>query len=95
MREAIPLWKVFPREIECDLSLYHHVDIGDWHTGRMSSRKLLVLLSGLPAESWYRISSEAFLEEVKVEQERKHKQEIRGLIWAQLTGQFREVETIA
>lgn len=91
MTEAIPLWKTFPREIECDLSLYHNVDIGDWHTGKMSSRKLLVLLAGLPADSWYRTSAHQYLEEARAEKEHLYKREIQGLIYAQLTGQNMEV----
>lgn len=89
--EALPRWRVFAREIECDLSLYHHRDISDWHTGKLSSRTLLNFLDGLPGESWYKISAAAFVEEVKEEQERLYKQDVRNLIRAQLMGQMVEV----
>lgn len=40
----------FPREIEADL-LFRGIDIGDWHRGEMSSRRLLVLVDALPDDS--------------------------------------------
>lgn len=85
--EAIPRWRLFPREIEHDLSLYHNRDIGDWHEGRMTSRKLLVLLDGLPDDSWYKLSARALIQKVKDDKERALKAEVKGLIFAQLTGQ--------
>ena len=87
MAEAIPRWRLFPREIEHDLSLYHDRDIGDWHEGRMTSRKLLVLLDGLPDDSWYKLSARAMIERVKKDAERAHKAEIKSLIHGQLYGQ--------
>lgn len=42
----------FPREIEADL-LFRGIDIGDWHQGRMSSRRLLCLIDALPGDSAY------------------------------------------
>lgn len=42
----------FPREIEADL-LFRGIDIGDWHQGRMSSRRLLCLVEALPHDSAY------------------------------------------
>lgn len=42
----------FPREIEADL-LFRGIDIGDWHQGRMSSRRLLCLIDALPDDSNY------------------------------------------
>lgn len=83
----VPRWRLFPREIEADLSLYHHIDIGDWHEGRVSSRKLITLLDGLPSDSWYKLSVEAFVKDVKEEEERLYRADIKGLIFAQLTGQ--------
>lgn len=80
-------WKVFPREAEADLSLYHHIDIGDWHNGKVSSRKLLTLLDGLTPDSWYKQSAAKFVEEVKDEKERMHATDVSGLIFAQLSGQ--------
>lgn len=90
MSEALGRWKLFPREIESDLSLYHRRDIGEWFEGRMSSRKLLTLLDGLPSDSWYKISVEAFLKEYAEEQERLHRQDVKSVIFAQLQGQILE-----
>lgn len=45
------MWRLYPGEIESDLSRYHHLDIKEWHQGRMSSRRLLTLVKHLPAES--------------------------------------------
>lgn len=87
MTEAIPRWKVFPREIESGLEIYCNRDIGDWHTGKMSSRKLLTLLDGLPNDSWYKLSLAQFIEECKAELERAHSRDVSALIRAQLTGQ--------
>lgn len=83
----VPRWKLFPREIESDLSLYHRIDIGDWFEGRVNSRKLLTLLDGLPFESWYKQSVQTFLEDLAAEEERLYLQDVKGLIFAQLTGQ--------
>lgn len=81
---------MFPREIECDLSLYHQRDIGDWHEGRLSSRKLLTLLDGLPSDCWYKLSTAAFVEEFKDEQEHQYSSSVGSLIFAQLNGQVFE-----
>lgn len=51
MREAFQVWRLFPTEIESDLSRYHRIDIRDWHQGRMSSRRLLTLITHLPDTS--------------------------------------------
>ena len=51
---AIEVWKRYAGEIEADL-LKIGTDIADWHQGRMSSRRLLVLLEhGLPDESAFK-----------------------------------------
>lgn len=91
--EMFPRWRAFPREIESDLNLYHRRDIKDWHTGELSSRLLLNYLDGLmlQEESWYRASVQKFLENLKEEEERLYKQDVRSLIFAQLTGQKVEV----
>jgi hypothetical protein len=47
------LVRYFPHEIEADLA-FRGIDIADWHQGKMSSRRLLVLLEGLPDDSLYR-----------------------------------------
>ena len=51
MLEALQVWRLYPGEIESDLSRYHHLDIKEWHQGRMSSRRLLTLIRFLPDES--------------------------------------------
>ena len=83
----MPRWRLFPREIECDLSLYHHIDIGEWHVGNLSSRKLLALLDGLPDESWYKLSVARFIQEMEDEQQSVEITDVRSLIFAQLHGQ--------
>lgn len=51
---AIEVWRSYAAEIEADL-LKIGTDIADWHQGRMSSRRLLVLLEhGLPDESAFK-----------------------------------------
>jgi hypothetical protein len=85
--EAIPRWRLFPREIEHDLSYYHDRDIADWHEGRMSSRKLLVLTDGLPDDSWYKLSVQALIKRMAEDKERARRSEVKNLIFAQLTGQ--------
>lgn len=83
----VPRWKLFPRQIECDLSLYHGRDIGEWHVGTLSSRKLLILLDGLPGESWYKLSVHEFITELAEEEERDYCASVGNLIYAQLHGQ--------
>ena len=39
----------FPREIEADL-LFRNIDVGDWHRGKLSSRRLLCLIDALEKE---------------------------------------------
>lgn len=59
----------------------------------MSSRRLLILLDGLPPPSdtspgsWYKQSLIKWIREMPDRQERQHSNEIRSLIHAQLTGQ--------
>lgn len=57
--DAIWLVRKFAAKIEADLERQYNRDICDWHTGAMSSRKLLVLLDNLvdpsvcmTAEGW-------------------------------------------
>lgn len=42
-------------EIEADL-LFRGVDVHDWHTGKMSSRRLLILLEHLPDDSAFKMA---------------------------------------
>lgn len=86
--EAIPLWKLFPREIEAGLETYYPGrEIGQWHTGEISSRKLLVLVDGFPSDSWYRMRAERWVKDMKEEEERRYRLDVSGLIYAQLSGQ--------
>ena len=52
------LMRLYPTEIESDLSAYHQRSIGDWWQGRMSSRHLLALLRHLPEKSAYKTEAE-------------------------------------
>jgi hypothetical protein len=47
------LVRFFPEEIEADLA-FEGIDIADWHTGEMSSRKLLILLKALDEDGEYK-----------------------------------------
>lgn len=85
--EVIPRWKLFSREIESDLSIYHRRDIGEWFTGEMSSRKLLVLTDGLPDESWFKMSVRAFLKKTEEDEKKQERKSVSSLIFAQLHGQ--------
>lgn len=65
MWEAIVRVRSFPTQIEADLHKYYRLDIADWHRGTVkdgvpvvSSRKLLVLVDGLPEDSEYRTAFE-------------------------------------
>lgn len=55
---AIVRIRNWPNQIEADLARYYQLDVADWHQGRMSSRKLLVLLQHLPDESEYKTEFE-------------------------------------
>lgn len=48
---------------------------------------MLVLLDGLPHDSWYKQSVEAFMQYMAEEEERQHAHSVSSLIFAQLTGQ--------
>lgn len=53
----------------------------------MTSRRLLVLLDGLPEDSWYKLSARAMIQKIKDDAERAKRAEVKGLIFAQLYGQ--------
>lgn len=55
MLARIRLW---PREIEADLLREYGVDVADWHTGAVTSRRVLVLLDQLSEESRYKAEFE-------------------------------------
>lgn len=52
--DAFLIWRWFAREIEADLLRYYNVDVRDWFTEVMDSRRLLTLLDGLPDESSFK-----------------------------------------
>lgn len=45
---------MFSREIEADLLRFYRLDIRDWFTGDLDSRRLIALLDGLPDESSFK-----------------------------------------
>ena len=51
MMARIRLW---PREIEADLQREYGINISDWHTGVLSSRRVLVLLAELSEQSSFK-----------------------------------------
>jgi hypothetical protein len=55
---ALPIWILYPTQIESGLSLFHHRHIREWLTKdfTMSSRELLVLLEELPETSLFKIA---------------------------------------
>lgn len=69
------------------MSLYHHRDIEDWHTGKMSSRKLLVLTDGLEYDSWYKTAGRVLMERVREDEEQRYAAGVRTMMFAQLHGQ--------
>ncbi len=87
MTVLLPRWRLFPRQIRCDLNLYHRLDIREWHEGRISSSCVLDYLDGLPDESWYKLSVARFIQEMEDEQEDAVVTDVRSLIFAQLHGQ--------
>lgn len=54
MWEALARIRLWPREIEADLQREYHLDIADWWTGRLTSRRLLVLVAELSENSSYK-----------------------------------------
>lgn len=52
--DAFLIWRWFAREIEADLLRFYRVDVRDWFTEKMDSRRLLALLDGLPDESSFK-----------------------------------------
>lgn len=47
------IWRYYCREIETDLLRYYQVDVRDWYAGTLDSRRLLLLIEGLPPESLF------------------------------------------
>jgi len=52
--DAFNVWLYFSREIEADLLRFYHLDVRDWFSGVMDSRRLISLLDGLPDESSFK-----------------------------------------
>lgn len=48
----------FHNEIEADLLREYSIDLADWHTGKISSRKVLALLDNLSESSSYKTAYE-------------------------------------
>jgi len=48
------MWLYFCREIESDLLRFYRLDIQDWFSGVMDSRRLIALLDGLPDQSMFK-----------------------------------------
>jgi hypothetical protein len=53
----------------------------------MTSRRFLVLIDGLPDDSWYKLSARALIQKLKDDAERAQKAEVKSFIHAQLYGQ--------
>lgn len=49
--DAFRIWRFYSREIEADFMRFYRVDIRDWYSGAMDSRRFLALLDGLPDEA--------------------------------------------
>lgn len=69
---ALQTVKAYPQQIESGLAQYYHRDVGEWHRGELSSRKLLILLNGMPSDSWFwstvRYDRERFEEQAKIDE---------------------------
>lgn len=90
MAEALEIWKRYPKEIESGLdSECHGRSIEQWHRGEMSSRKLMVLVEGLSAESWFKQRLVADLAREKAEKERAEMLAAHADIHGRLMGDIR------
>ncbi len=52
--DAFRIWLLCSREIESDLLRFYSLDVRDWFSGVMDSRRLFSLLDGLPDESMFK-----------------------------------------
>lgn len=58
----------YPKALETGFrSHYSNTNIGDWHTGVMSSRELIALAEGLPDDSWFKCQLRADIEQAEEE----------------------------
>lgn len=90
--EAVDRWLWHPHEIEHDLEAYTKHTIGDWFSGELSSRRFLVLIDGLVADSrstggWYGNAIRADWEEKREDEAIKAEKAIRAVNKAEITGQ--------
>jgi hypothetical protein len=52
--DAFKLWRFFAREIEADFQHFYTLDIRDWYSGAMDSRRFLTLVECLPDSSQFK-----------------------------------------
>ncbi|OMC35497.1 hypothetical protein A5742_12570 [Mycolicibacterium fortuitum] len=89
MTEAIEAWSRYPEQIEAGIPHYPGRHIREWHQGQMSSRELLVLLKGLPADSWFKTSVHADLALMRSQADRDALEAARAQTDGMLTGEIR------
>lgn len=65
------MWRLYPTQIESGLNLFTPFDIGQWYSGELSSRKLLVLLEEFPENSKFKQARDRTYRIVKHEGEVK------------------------
>lgn len=61
-------------------------DIGQWYRGEMTSRKLLVLVEGLSADSWFKADLRRDLQTMRTDADREALKAVRALTDGVLTG---------
>lgn len=90
MGEALLLFRRYPKQIESGLETeYPGRDIGQWHRGEMSSRKLMVLIEGLSAESWLKQSVNSDIAREKADAERAALLAAHADVHGRLMGEIR------
>ena len=58
MWDVIVRLRRFQTEIEADLLREYRIDLADWHTGKLSSRRVLALIDNLSESSSYKTTFE-------------------------------------
>lgn len=89
MTEAIEAWSRYPEQIEAGIPHYPGRHIREWHQGQMSSRELLVLLKGLPADSWFKTTVRTDLAHMRNQADRDALDAVRTQTDGMLTGEIR------
>lgn len=85
------MWLKYPKQIESGLCTeYPGLDIGQWHRGEMSSRKLIVLIEGLSGDSWFKQSLNADLKEAAAQRRREQMAESAADFEGRLRGEIRD-----